>query len=298
MTHHGAGDGAGLVTGDAVIVDLRLAKLPSRTLAFVIDLTLQVVALIVMTFALGATSGLADDLLSVVVFFVGTVAVIVGYPVAMETLTRGRTIGKLAVGLRVVRDDGGAIRFRHALARGLMAVVEIYLCWGAIAVITSLLSPEGKRVGDYLAGTVVVRERAPAPTAPQWWLPPSLQPWAASLDLSRLQPATALNARQLLVRASSLNHQARATLARSIADEMLLQVGPPPPPGVSPEIFLNGVLAERSRRAAVAGDPAGGTVPVPAPITPAPITPPPPPAPPSDASPPASGSAGGFPAPS
>lgn len=249
MTHHAAGDGSGLVTGDAVLVDLRLAKLPSRTVAFAIDVTLQVAAFIGLTFLVGVTSGWADDVLSVVLVFVGTIAVFVGYPVAMEALTRGRTLGKIAVGLRVVRDDGGAIRFRHALTRGLMAVVEIYLCFGAIAVITSLLSPEGKRVGDYLAGTVVVRERAPTPTTTQWWLPPSLGPWAASLDLSGLQSATALSARQFLVRAASLNDDARATLGRSIADEMCRQVSPPPPPGVGPEVFLSAVLAERGRRA-------------------------------------------------
>jgi uncharacterized RDD family membrane protein YckC len=255
MTQNGAGEGSGLITGDAVLVDVRLAKLPSRTLAFVIDLALQVVAFTALTFLVGATSGLADDVLSVVLLFVGTVAVFVGYPVTIETLTRGRTVGKLAVGLRVVRDDGGAIRFRHALARGLMAVVEIYLCFGAIAVFVSLISPEGKRVGDYLAGTVVLRERAPAATPAQWWLPASLQAWAASLDLSGLQPATALSARQFLVRASSLNDDARAALGQSIADEMRRQVSPPPPPGVGAETFLNAVLAERGRRGALVSSP-------------------------------------------
>lgn len=296
MTHPGAGDGSGLVTGDAVVVDLRLAKVPSRTIAFLIDLALQVVALIALTYLIGATSAVADEVLTIVFIFVGTIAVIVGYPVAMETLTRGRTLGKAAMGLRVVRDDGGAIRFRHALARGLMAVVEIYLCFGAIAVITSLLSPEGKRIGDYLAGTVVVLERAPTPPTAQWWLPPSLQPWAATLDLSRLQPATALSARQFLVRAPSLNNDARATLGRTIADELFQQVSPPPPPGVGPEIFLNAVLAERSRRAAVADAPASG---LPEVLSTTPQAPTPASSPPSDeAPPPPPGSAGGFAAPS
>ena len=296
MTHRGTGDGAGLVTGDAVVVDLRLAKLPSRAIAFLIDLVLQVGALVALTFLLGATSGLADDVLAVVFVFVGTIAVVVGYPVAMETLTRGRTVGKLAMGLRVVRDDGGAIRFRHALARGLMAVVEIYLCFGAIAVITSLLSPEGKRVGDYLGGTVVVRERAPTPPTAQWWLPPSLQPWAASLDLTRLQPATALSARQFLVRAASLNDGARDALGRAIADDMFRQVSPPPPPGVGPEIFLNAVLAERSRRATIAGAPASGSPAIEAP--PPTISTPEISTTSGEAPPPPDGNAGGFTAPS
>jgi uncharacterized RDD family membrane protein YckC len=247
-------EGSGLVTGDAVVVDLRLAKVPSRSLAFSIDLGLQVIALIAIAFTVGVVAALTDDVLAVVYFFVATIAVIVGYPATMETLSRGRTVGKLALGLRAVRDDGGAIRFRHALVRALVAVVEIYLCWGAIAVITSLLSREGKRVGDYAAGTVVIRERAPRPaknTAVPW-VPSSLQPWAAALDLSHLRADTALSVRQFLSRASSLNAEARSSIGRSLANEVALQVSPPPPAGVSAEIYLNVVLAERSRRAQAA----------------------------------------------
>jgi uncharacterized RDD family membrane protein YckC len=251
MAHHGPD----LVTGDAVVVELRLAKLPSRTLAFLIDVTLQVVALFALTFLLGALATATDDVLAFVFVFVGSIAVLVGYPATMETLTRGRTVGKLAVGLRVVRDDGGAIRFRHALVRALSAVVEIYLCFGAVAVITSLLSPEGKRVGDYLAGTVVVRERSPSAQAPAPWIPSSLQPWAATLDLHQLQASTALQARQFLGRAHSLNAGARTSLAQSLADEVARQVSPLPPPGVSAELYLGIVLAERSRRAQAAAEP-------------------------------------------
>jgi uncharacterized RDD family membrane protein YckC len=245
MAHHGPD----LVTGDAVVVELRLAKLPSRTLAFLIDVTIQVIALFALTFLLGAMATATDDVLAFVFVFVGSIAVLVGYPAAMETLTRGRTVGKLAVGLRVVRGDGGAIRFRHALVRALSAVVEIYLCFGAVAVITSLLSPEGKRVGDYLAGTVVVRERSPSAPTPAPWIPSSLRPWAETLDLRQLQASTALQVRQFLGRAHSLNAGARTSLAQSLADEVARQVSPLPPPGVSAEMYLGIVLAERSRRA-------------------------------------------------
>ena len=91
------------------------------------------------------------------------VLVIVGYPVAFETFTRGRSLGKLALGLRVVRDDGGAARFRQALVRGLFEVVEIWMLAGVPAIVCSLLNSRGKRIGDLAAGTVVVRERTPKP---------------------------------------------------------------------------------------------------------------------------------------
>src|SRR5579859_2383351 len=89
------------------------------------------------------------------------IVAIVGYPVIWETLTRGASPGKYALGLRVVSDDGGPERFRQALVRGLAAVVEIWLLAGCPALIASLLSDRGKRLGDLFAGTFVVQQRLP-----------------------------------------------------------------------------------------------------------------------------------------
>ena len=257
MTYDGAPAGSGIITGDAVVVELRYAKLPSRSLAFALDLLIQITVLVVMTLLLGALTSFADDVMVYVLMFVITLGIFVGYPVTCETLTRGRTVGKLAVGLRVVRDDGGAIRFRHALVRALLAVVEVYI-FLAISVITSLLSPEGKRLGDYLAGTVVVRERAPrSPVQKSYapWIQPALQPWAATLDLSRLQPTTAMGVRQFLSRAQSLTADARQRLGASLYAEVTEQVSPPPPMPVPAETYLAAVLAERARRAEGAAAP-------------------------------------------
>jgi uncharacterized RDD family membrane protein YckC len=255
MTYEGEVPGTGLVTGDAVVVELRYAKLPSRSLAFGIDLVIELAALVAMTLLVGALTSFADDVMVLVALFVLMIGIFVGYPVICETLTRGRTVGKLAVGLRVVRDDGGAIRFRHALVRGLLAVVEVYL-FLAVSVITSLVSPEGKRLGDYLAGTVVVRERAPrspTQTSVALWIHPALQGWAATLDLSRLQPATAMGVRQFLARAGSLSPDARQRLGASLYTEVAAQISPAPPMPVPSETYLAAVLAERARRADEAG---------------------------------------------
>lgn len=92
--------------------------------------------------------------------------VIMGYPIACEALSRGRSLGKLALGLRVVADDGGPVRFRQALVRGLAGAIECWILFGLPALITSMLSERGKRLGDIFAGTFVVRERAPKAAAP------------------------------------------------------------------------------------------------------------------------------------
>lgn len=237
-----------LVTGEAVVLELRLAKLASRALALAIDLMVQLALLFVVAFVAAGVAAGADDALAAAIGLVLYVLVIVGYPVAFETLTRGRTLGKLALGLRVVREDGGPIRFRHAFVRGLLAVVEIWMTFGSIALITSLASSKGKRVGDYLAGTVVVRERVPVAGAPIAAMPPQLAAWAAGLDLSRVPDDLALAARQYLTRAGELAPQVRDGMGARLAAEMAAVTSPAAPPGVPPWAFLSAVLAERRRR--------------------------------------------------
>ena len=105
---------------------------------------------------------------------------IVVLPTAVETASRGRSLGKLALGLRVVRDDGGAIGFRHAFIRALTGVVEIYLTFGGLAVLVGFLNPSSKRLGDLLAGTHAQVERVPKLPSTAFGVPPELVGWAAT----------------------------------------------------------------------------------------------------------------------
>lgn len=269
-----------LVTGEAVLLELRLAKLASRSLALAIDLTLQLSLFLVGTLVLSGTVGSVDDALAAALSLVFFVAVVVGYPVAFETATRGRTLGKLALGLRVVRDDGGPVGFRHALVRGLLSVVEIWLTLGSVALITSLASAKGKRLGDYLAGTVVVRERVPVRAAPVTPMPPPLAGWAAGLDLSRVPDDLALAARQYLSRAGELAPSVRDEMGARLAGSLAAVTAPPPPPGTPAWAFLAAVLAERRQRElARLGGPVGGPPPPARPAYPTPPASPAPPAP-------------------
>jgi hypothetical protein len=177
--------------------------------------------------------------------------VLVGYPVTAETLSRGRTLGKLAMGLRVVRDDGGPIRFRHALVRGLAGFFVDFWALGilgAVAVFVSLSSVKGKRVGDMLAGTVVVRERMPPSTTAVVYMPPWLAGWAAGLDLSRVPDGLALAIRNYLARQRDFTATAADMLAWRLAEDVHGCIGVPVPPGNRPADYLAAVLAERRAR--------------------------------------------------
>ncbi|KKW62486.1 membrane protein [Mycolicibacterium elephantis] len=267
-----------VVTGDAVVLDVQIAQLPVRVASALIDLTVVLIFYITGVVLWASTLDRFDPALSGAVLIIFTVVTLVGYPLAWETATRGRSLGKLVMGLRVVSDDGGPERFRQALFRALSGVIEIWMFTGGPAVICSLLSAKGKRIGDIFAGTVVISERAPR-LAPPPMMPPHLAWWAASLQLSGLRPDQAELARQFLSRATQLNPTVRDQMAYRIAADVVAQISPPPPPGTPPQQVLAAVLAERHRRELARLQPSPATS-QPQWPTHQPPPPPPPPSPP------------------
>jgi uncharacterized RDD family membrane protein YckC len=236
-----------LVTGEAVVLELRLARLASRGLAVALDVLVQAAVLLIIL--LLARSG--DRALSAALGILAVVAVLIGYPVLFETLTRGRTLGKLALGLRVVRDDGGPIRFRHALVRALTGFFVDFWALGllgAVAIFVSLASAKGKRVGDYLAGTVVVSERVPAAMSQPVSMPPALAGWAAGLNVGAVPDDLALAVRQYLGRYPELDAGARDALGARLAAEVGGHLGVPLPSDGWAPTYLAAVLAERRAR--------------------------------------------------
>jgi uncharacterized RDD family membrane protein YckC len=236
-----------IVTGEAVALDVRPARLASRLLARAIDVLAQLLLWGLLIWVVSAT--VTDEAAQAAVSLSVTVVVLVGYPLLSEWLWRGRTPGKAALGLRVVRDDGGPIRFRHALVRALVgAFVDFGITLGAGAVICSLLHPLGKRIGDVAAGTLVVQERIPSRSGAVAQMPPPLAHWAASADLSGVSPQLAATARQLVARQHELHPQAREELGSRVVAGLAAAVSPPPPPGTPGWAFVQAVLAERRRR--------------------------------------------------
>lgn len=236
-----------MVTGDAVVLDVQIAQLPVRALSALIDLIVIFIGYVIGVVLWATTLSDMDSAFSAAVLIIFTVLAIVGYPIIFEVTTRGRSLGKMAMGLRVVSDDGGPERFRQALFRALAGFIEIWMFTGGPAVICSLLSARGKRIGDIFAGTMVISERAPRLSPPPL-MPPQLAWWASSLQLSGLGPAQAERARQFLARASQLQPRLRDEMAQRLTADVVAQISPPPPPGTPPQMVLAAVLAERHRR--------------------------------------------------
>ncbi|WEO97058.1 RDD family protein [Streptomyces sp. FXJ1.172] len=248
-----------LVTGEAVVLDLRPAKLPSRALAVLLDLVVTVVAYLVVTIVLVMSTASLDEAAQVALSIASFLLVLVGGPIAVETLSHGRSLGKLAFGLRVVRDDGGPIRFRHALVRGAIGVVEILLTFGVVACTASLVSARGRRLGDVFAGTLVVRERIPTGRAA--FVPPP-PPWLAGrfagLDLSAVPDGLWLAVRQYLTRMQQLDPQVSLGMAQRLAADLAARTGASVPQDLPAAAFLAAVMHERQAREARRAFGAGG----------------------------------------
>ncbi|MEU3657241.1 RDD family protein [Streptomyces sp. NPDC032161] len=238
-----------LVTGDAVVLGLQPARLPSRALALAIDLVVVGAAFFLVSIGLTVATATLDEAAFAAISVAAFLLVLIGGPIAVETLSRGRSLGKLACGLRVVRDDGGPIRFRHALMRGAMGFVEILLTFGVVACIASLVSERGRRLGDVFAGTLVVRERIPAGRGTAVPPPP---PWLvgrfSALDLSAVPDGLWLAIRQYLTRMHQLDAQIGRSMAERLAGELSTRTGVPVPAGVPAGAYLAAVVNERQAR--------------------------------------------------
>lgn len=237
-----------IVTGEAVVLGLRAASFASRMLAALLDAVIVGVVFAALLWGTSVLLSETDEAAYAAITLAESALCLIGIPVAVETATRGRTVGKLVLGVRVVRDDGGPVRFRHCLVRAVVGLFELWGLAGSPAIISALVTRRGKRVGDLLAGTYVVRERPAARHVPLPPMPPELAGWARTADIGRLPLPVVTAARQFLARTATLNPASRTALGVELADALLLHVSPAPPAGTDPERFLVAVLVERRDR--------------------------------------------------
>src|SRR5690606_32299692 len=181
--HHDA-----LVTGEAVLLDLLPASFAARIVSAVIDGAIQLALFVGM---IAATAGIAravdlDDGFVTALAVVASVLAWVGYPVLCELLLEGRSVGRMVMGTRVVRDDGGPVHVRQSVLRAVMAMLEIWSTSGALALTAAVVDRRSRGLGDMMAGTLVMQERLRAPLPSRVDVPGHLAAWARTADVGRL----------------------------------------------------------------------------------------------------------------
>lgn len=238
-----------VVTGEAVVLELRPAGFAARGLGAMIDIVAQLALALLLLLLIGNVfGGVLDTALTTALLLVVVLLLLVVVPVTVETLTRGKSLGRLVLGLRIVRDDGGAVRFRQAFIRALVAVLEIYLLAGSLAFLVSLFNERSKRLGDLIAGTYAMRERTMVPPRAIVTMPPGLQQWSGTADIGRLPDPLARRMSQFLAQAPKLTPRARQAVSLDLATEAERYVFPRPPDSTPPEEFLRAVISSRRDR--------------------------------------------------
>jgi uncharacterized RDD family membrane protein YckC len=241
-------DESELMTGEAVGLDLRPTSFVIRAGGAIIDFVAYFGLWLLMLFAVTSPwlSRYFDEASGAAVTVAALAFCLVVAPTAIETLTQGKSLGKLAVGARIVRDDGGSIGFRHAFIRALTGVLEVFFTLGGIASFTALLNDRTKRLGDLLAGTYSQNERVSKDTPPVFGVPVELAEWATTADVARMPDGLSRRISQFLHQASRLTPDARERLSRSLATEASVFVSPLP--RANAELFLAAVSAVRRDR--------------------------------------------------
>ncbi|MGI9602488.1 MAG: RDD family protein, partial [Acidimicrobiales bacterium] len=167
-----------------------------------------------------------------------------------EWLWQGRTVGKMALGLRVVTLSGGPIRFTAASTRSLMQIIEIYATGGGIAILTALGNRRYQRLGDLAAGTFVIRERRAqrAAGAVQFLPPYGHEAYVSSLDVSSMSTQQYGLVRSYLLRLNELGTDARWSFGQRLASNLAAQIHHAPPATVHHETFIVCVAAAYQSR--------------------------------------------------
>ncbi len=153
-----------LETPEQVMLDYEIAGVGSRVLAALADwvVVLTMVLATVLTIGLFRGHSRWAAALAIAVIY----GILWGYFTLFEGLWQGQTPGKRWLGIRVIRDTGHGITLSDAAARNLLLPIDVM---GMVGVILIAVHPKGRRLGDLIAGTVVVRDRPmmlPTPAAP------------------------------------------------------------------------------------------------------------------------------------
>lgn len=165
-----------IITPENATITYELAGLGSRAIAFLLDALIQAglllaVFIVAMCVTGGAVALMGSNGGSVADVWMAVTGLVIflitfGYYMIYEGRCNGQTVGKRAMGLRVIREEGTPIDYASSAIRNLVRIIEV-LPFPVVCGITIFASPRYKRLGDYAAGTLVVKERAPSTAVPQ-----------------------------------------------------------------------------------------------------------------------------------
>jgi len=235
-------------TPEQIALELPLAGIGSRFLALAIDTLIQgvvyLITAIVFIFTLPVGSSVLTFLprllgpaLAIFILF----AVYWGYFAFFESIWSGQTPGKRYAGIRVIKESGGPINAFEAIARNLMRAVDGLPGIYGVGVVCMMCNQQSRRLGDFVAGTVVVHEKPTEEVKPSWNTSENLasnEGVATAPGLASITPEELVLIETYLHRRWDLDKYVRVNTAVQIADRIKAKTGLQPQPHQHVDDFL------------------------------------------------------------
>jgi uncharacterized RDD family membrane protein YckC len=247
-----AGEKLIIETPEQTAIEFPLAGIGSRFLALLIDSLFQVgalIALIVIFVELSYVTGRPGlgppptaRVWIVAILILAYFVLMYGYFILFEAIWNGQSPGKRITHIRVIKDSGQPITVIDSVGRNLMRLIDQLPFAYGIGVLCAWISPQSKRLGDYVAGTVVVHEKPFETMAPRWNAP--AQAATHQYGASRLTPEEFALVETFLSRRSALDAGVRYDTAHGIVRRIESKLTLPPD-RPSPEKLLQELAYER-----------------------------------------------------
>lgn len=247
-------------TPESVDLALEPAGLGTRFLAILVDAAIQwgaailLLLVVVPMTVVGSTMNLFENpaaidgvLLTILLLAFGFLFFL--YKLLLEAFWNGQTVGKRAVGIRVIKANGLPVDFLQVVIRNLLRVIDYLPLQYLVGTVSIVASKRGQRLGDIVAGTVVVRDRrAPVPMPPvQLFHQPQYDLNLLREHVLRLTDEELEPTRRFWMRRMQLETQSRWRVAARIAQGLATRMGWQEPLPQHPEMFIEAVLYVRAQ---------------------------------------------------
>lgn len=228
-------DRVAISTPEGLELEYSLAGVASRIFAGWVDYMMRILVVGAVTLlAYLAGGGVAGAIALAISVFIGLFV----YDIAFEVWGGGQTPAKRWNGLRVVMDDGRPIGFAASAVRNLIRLIDVWLSFGVVAMVSVLATKRDQRLGDLAAGTLVIREPKSTPRRESQYVA-----IAPGVDVTAVSAAEVAAVRDFLSRREELAPAARARVAENLTRRLEPKVGGLPPGSHEPERVLETIAA-------------------------------------------------------
>jgi uncharacterized RDD family membrane protein YckC len=236
-------------TPEQIALELPLAGIGSRFLALVIDTLIQFIIYFIgmIVFAIVTAGSFGFDWfpksMGLAFFVILVFCVYWGYFALFEIFWKGQTPGKRYAGIRVMKESGRPINAFEAITRNLMRAVDSLPGFYGVGLATMFLNKQSRRLGDFVAGTIVVHEELTKEVRPAWTVPTPEQS-ALPPQLSQVTTEDLILIETYLQRRWDLDSIVRNSTAIQIANRIEAKTGLKPDVGQHVDDFLEKVARQ------------------------------------------------------